>query len=258
MTPVLLWCGVGSWLLMTGLWWRQRSTKNATSVDAFWAIGIAIETALLAWQAHGDVIRRTVIAALVGAWALRLSSHIYFDRVRTGVEDGRYTRFRNEWSAGAFYGLYIAQAVLVFLLPLTFLGGFRNETPFPSALDVLALSVWAIAIAGELTADRQLARFRSNPANKGKTCRDGLWKLSRHPNYFFEWTIWCAYIPLSIGSSSFFAALLGPALLLFLLLKVSGVPPTEAQALSSRGDDYRRYQQTTSVFVPWFPKKGAS
>ncbi len=255
MTTVLLFCGVGSFLLMTALWLRQRVTKNATSVDAFWALGIATETALLAWKADGDLIRRTVIAILVGAWALRLSSHIYFDRVRTGIEDGRYTRFRKEWSAGAFYGLYIAQAILVFLLPLTFLGGLRNATVFPSTLDFLALMIWALAIGGEFVADRQLTRFRSNPANKGRTCRDGLWKLSRHPNYFFEWLIWCAYIPLSIGSHTFFVALIGPALLLFLLLKVSGVPPTEAQALSSRGDDYRNYQKTTSVFVPWFPKK---
>jgi steroid 5-alpha reductase family enzyme len=115
-----------------------------------------------------------------------------------------------------------------------------------------------VAIAGEAIADRQLARFRAHPANRGKTCRVGLWSVSRHPNYFFEWLIWCAYIPLSIGSPLFFAALLGPVLLLVFLLKVSGVPPTEAQAVSSRGEDYRRYQRTVSVFFPWFPKEDRS
>lgn len=242
---------------MTLLFFRHQATKNSTSVDAFWAAGIGIETALIAWKAEGDVLRRVVIAALVGAWAIRLAGHLYFDRVLTGIEDGRYTRFRREWSAAGFYGLYAGQAALIFLLPLTFLGAFANQTPFPSALDILALALWAIAIFGEFTADRQLARFRGNPSNKGKTCRDGLWRYSRHPNYFFEWLIWCAYIPLAVGSPYFLVSLLGPALLLFFLLKVSGVPPTEAQALTSRGNDYREYQRTTSVFVPWFPKGGS-
>ena len=244
--------------VMTLFYFRQRITKNATSVDAVWALGIGIHTAFLSWRAEGDEARRWVIAVLVGIWAARLAGHLYVDRVRTGIEDGRYATFRREWNEVAFYGMYVVQGILVFLLPLTFLGALKNPAEFPSMLDLVALALWAISIGGEWTADRQLARFRSNPTNRGRTCREGMWRYSRHPNYFFEWLIWCAYIPLSIGSPLFFVALLGPALLLFLLLKVSGVPPTEAQALSSRGDDYRRYQQSTSVFFPWFPKGGAS
>lgn len=254
MTGLFLVFAVGSIVLMTGMWWRQRFTKNATSVDVAWSLGIAAETAILAWASDGAPLRRIVIAVLVSAWAIRLSAHLYFDRVVTGIEDGRYARFRREWSQIAFFGLYMAQAALVFLLPLTFLGAFRNPNPFPGLLDILALVLWAIAVGGESTADRQLAKFRANPANKGRTCREGLWKYSRHPNYFFEWTIWCAYIPMAVGSSSLWLSLLGPALLLFLLFKVSGIPPTEAQAVASRGDDYRNYQKTTSAFFPWFPK----
>lgn len=255
MSGLLVFFAAASFLLMTGLWWRQRFTKNATSVDVAWSLGIAVETAILAWASDGDVLRRMVVCVLVSAWAIRLSSHLYFDRVVTGIEDGRYARFRREWSQTAFFGLYMAQAALVFLLPLTFLAAFKNPNPFPGALDILALILWAIAVGGEATADRQLARFRANPANKGRTCREGLWKYSRHPNYFFEWLIWCAYIPMAIGSSSsVLVSLMGPALLLFLLLKVSGIPPTEAQAVASRGDDYRQYQKTTSAFFPWFPK----
>ena len=255
MTQLLTGCAVGAVVLMTLMWLRQRATKNANAVDVAWSIGIAVETALLAWKADGDIVRRVVIAALVGVWATRLSTHLFLDRVLKGAEAGTYRRFRRDGSQPAFYGLYLAQAALVFLLPLTFLGGLVNTSPFPSALDVLALALWFFSIGGEALADRQLARFRENPANKGKVCREGLWKYSRHPNYFFEWLIWCAYIPLAIGSSYFLSALLGPALLLFFLLKVSGVPPTEAQALSSRGEAYRHYQRTTSVFVPWFPKE---
>lgn len=240
---------------MTALWARQLKTRNATAVDAVWAVLIGLQTVAMAALATGDPVRRLVIAVLVGGWALRLSLHLYLDRVRTGVEDGRYARFRREWSQGAFYGLYVAQAALSYTLPLTFLGGLMNASPFPSALDVLALAAWAVCVFGEWTADRQLARFRAVPSNKGRTCREGLWRYSRHPNYFFEWLIWCAYIPLAVGSPYAWAALIGPSMLLFFLLKVSGVPPTEAQALASRGDDYRDYQRTTSVFVPWFPKE---
>jgi steroid 5-alpha reductase family enzyme len=106
-------------------------------------------------------------------------------------------------------------------------------------------------------ADRQLTRFRADPANKRKTCRRGLWRYSRHPNYFFEWLLWTSYVPLSWGSPIFALSLLGPGLLFLFLTRVSGIPPTEAQALASRGDDYRAYQRTTSAFFPWFPRGDA-
>ncbi len=244
--------------LMTFLWARQLKTKNATPVDAAWAIGIGVQTICLALLSQGDPVRRLVIAGLVGIWAVRLSGHIYFDRIRSGQEDGRYTRFRREWSPVAFYGLYAAQAALVYLLPLTFWGALGNISMFPTTWDFLAVGIWALSLLGEAAADRQLARFRAHPDHRGKTCRQGLWKYSRHPNYFFEWLLWCSYIPLSIGSNSFFISLLGPGLLLLLLLKVSGIPPTEAQALESRGDDYRDYQRTTSAFLPWFSKGARS
>jgi steroid 5-alpha reductase family enzyme len=247
-TPVIF-------LFFAGLWLRQRAVRNATSVDAWWALGVGLHTAALAWRADGDAVRRSVIAVLVALWSLRLSGHLFFDRVLGGKpEDGRYARFRRKWSQAAFFGLYMAQAALVVLLPMTFLGAFHNSKPFPSPADVAALCVWFAAVGGEALADRQLARFRADPANKGKTCRAGLWRYSRHPNYFFEWLLWCAYVPLSFGSRLFWPALLGPGLLLFLLLKVSGIPPTEEQALASRGDDYREYQRTTSAFFPWVPR----
>ncbi len=258
MKTTLIISAIVSWAVMTLLWLRQRKTHNATSVDMVWAFGIGLETIALAVVMEGHPLRRAVIAGLVSLWSLRLGGHLFFDRVKSGVEDGRYTRFRREWNAVAFYGLFVAQAVLVFLLPLTFLGGFSSERPFPSSLDIIAFALWSASILGEGIADRQLARFRADPANKGRTCREGLWRFSRHPNYFFEWLIWCAYIPFAVGSAHFFTALLGPSLLLFFLLKVSGIPPTEAQALESRGDDYRRYQRTTSAFIPWFPKEERS
>ena len=104
-------------------------------------------------------------------------------------------------------------------------------------------------------ADRQLVRFKRRPESRGKTCREGWWRYSRHPNYFFEWLHWWSYVALAAGSSYWWVTLLAPAAMLHFLLNVTGIPPTEAQALASRGEDYRQYQRTTSVFIPWFPKK---
>ncbi|MGE3509911.1 MAG: DUF1295 domain-containing protein, partial [Vicinamibacterales bacterium] len=107
------------------------------------------------------------------------------------------------------------------------------------------------------TADLQLRRFKASPRRGSRTCRDGLWRYSRHPNYFFEWLVWVAYALFAAASSWGFVAFACPVVMLYLLFRVTGIPATEAQALASRGDDYRDYQATTSAFVPWRPRVSA-
>jgi steroid 5-alpha reductase family enzyme len=114
--------------------------------------------------------------------------------------------------------------------------------------------VWLIAVAGETIADRQLARFRRDPANRGQVCRAGLWRYSRHPNYFFEWVHWLSYVLIGHGE---WLTWIGPVGMLLFLFRVTGIPYTEMQALKSRGDRYREYQSTTNVFFPWFPRSVA-
>ena len=121
--------------------------------------------------------------------------------------------------------------------------------------DLVAVLIWCVSVGNTILADRQLARFKQRPENRGKTCRAGWWRYSRHPNYFFEWLHWWAYVVLSIGSSYWWVTLVAPLVMLHFLLNVTGIPPTEAQALASRGDDYRQYQRTTSAFIPWFPSR---
>jgi steroid 5-alpha reductase family enzyme len=129
-----------------------------------------------------------------------------------------------------------------------------SSTPPATWLVVLGVALWFAGIGGVTLADAQLARFKRSGDSHGRTCREGLWRYSRHPNYFFEWVHWCSYVPLAAASPWWWAPILVAAALLYFVLFVTGIPPTEAQSVASRGEDYRDYQRTTSAFVPWPPR----
>ena len=153
-----------------------------------------------------------------------------------------------------FFGFFQAQALLTAVFAVPFLVvALAPERPPLGAL-IAAVVIWLAAVSGETWADRQLAVWRADPTHRGRTCRTGLWRYSRHPNYFFEWLHWWSYPLLAWGAPEWWLTLLGPALMLYTLLKVTGIPYTEQQALASRGDDYRAYQRSTSAFIPWWPK----
>lgn len=240
---------------MTALWARQLRTRDATSVDVAWALclgGLVVAYALLS---DGNAARRVLVAALAAGWALRLAAHLLVHRIGRGSgEDGRYRAMREHWGPRSplrFLAVYHVQAfaaALMSLPPLGALGGGPLD-----GWAAAGVAVWILAIAGEGLADRQLARFRADPANRGRTCRAGLWRYSRHPNYFFEWLHWWAYVLVGRGAP---LTWLGPALMLLFLYRLTGIPWTERQALKSRGEDYRSYQRTTSAFFPWFPREG--
>ncbi len=241
--------------MMTGLWLIQRRTHNAGIVDAGWAAGIAILGVLYAVTSDGYLPRRILVAVLIGTWAFRLAAYLVMDRVRGRPEDGRYATLRKEWGARAERRLFFffqSQALFVVFFSLPVLVVTRYPQAGWSVWDVAGVLIWCISVGNTVLADRQLARFRAQPGNRGKTCRAGWWRYSRHPNYFFEWLHWWSYVALAAGG---WIALLAPVAMLYLLFRVTGIPPTEAQALTSRGEDYRSYQRTTSVFFPWFPKR---
>ncbi len=252
---LVAWLGMA--IMMSFLYYVGRTTKNAGIVDAGWAMGLAILALAYAWAAPGFLQRRIIVGALGGIWALRLGLYLTFDRVIGKPEDGRYLALREKWGDRAdrnFFLFFQAQATWDVLFSLPFLAVAFNPRPALGVTDALGVLVWLVAVAGESVADRQLARFRENPENSGKVCNRGLWRYSRHPNYFFEWIHWFAYIFLSIGSPYLWLAIMGPVVMGIFLFKITGIPYTEQQAILTRGDAYREYQQTTSVFIPWFPK----
>ncbi len=261
----LVWGGVLVSLLFLGLWARQQVTRDATPVDVGWAGSIGL-LALLYWlgpvvwsgQSPFDGGRTAVIALLGAGWAFRLAVFLYWTRVRGHrEEDGRYQALRRGWGSQAsafFFVFYQVQALLAWLFAGPIFLAMHARTEWGVG-DAVGIAIWLTSVVGEAIADTQLAAFREDPANKGQVCRAGLWRYSRHPNYFFEWLHWWAYVAMAFSTPWGWVTLGAPALMLLFLFKITGIPATEAQAVRSRGDAYREYQRTTSVFVPWFPVK---
>ena len=239
-------------------WLIQRRTRNAGIVDAIWSACMAAAALFYAGVGSGGLVSRLAVAMLGGVWGSRLCMHI-LSRVLNEPEDGRYRYLREYWrdDQRMFFGFFMAQALLTALFSLPFYAVAENPRDALSVWCVCGLTIWIVSVAGESIADAQLSHFRKNPQNRGKTCRVGLWRYCRHPNYFFEWLHWFTYVFLSVGAPfpAWLLSFLGPTLMLASLCWISGIPFTEAQALRSRGDDYREYQRTTSMLIPWFPKK---
>ena len=243
-------------LVVGAVWVLHLRLKNAGVIDVAWGVNLALMALLYASLADGWAARRWLVAAMVGLTGLRLSWHIA-RRTFGHPEDGRYAGIRAAFRTNVplkFLRFFVFQGVIASLLSLPFLVASRNTTPAFHPLEIAALVLFAIGMAGEALADAQLEAFKADPATRGTACRRGLWRYSRHPNYFFEWLLWVSYWLFACASPWGWATLFAPALMLWVLLRVTGVAITEAHCLQTRGDDYRRYQQTTSAFVPWFPR----
>ena len=262
MTPTPLTLVLFGWLIMAVimlvLWVFQRAHRDAGIVDVGWAAGLGILAIFYAALADGDLTRRIAVGGLVALWSFRLAIYLLINRVIGKPEDGRYQALRENWKDKVqpfFFFFFQAQGLLDVILSLCFLLPMFNKTAGLQPLEYAGVAIWLISVIGESLADAQLAAFRADPATKGQTCRRGRWQYSRHPNYFFEWLHWWTYVAFSITLPFGWLSLIGPALMLFLILKVTGIPPTEERALRSRGDDYREYQRNVSAFFPWFPRR---
>lgn len=242
-------------------WLWQLRTRNAGMVDAVWAftLGALAVVYAAAGTAPGPV--PLLLALMGGLWGARLGLYLW-RRNHGKPEDWRYAQLRRDWGARAdakmlaffqFQNVFTLALAASAFLPVA----YRTGAPGGAAI-AAAVAIWLAAVAGEALADAQMARFRRNPANKGRVCREGFWNYSRHPNYFFECVHWLAYAPLALagntGSPAAWASLAAPAIMAFLLLKLSGVPLMEAE-MAKRKRGYADYMRTTPVLIPGFPKQ---
>lgn len=241
-------------LLMVAVWVSSLVLRNAGIVDVAWSASFLPVAAGYAWLADGWLPRDVVLTAMVAAWSLRLAAHL-FVRVKAEhpQEDSRYAALRAAWGTSANSRMLVffeVQALAALVLTVPFAVAARTATPAFSWLEWTGVAVWAVGFMGETLADRQLARFRGDPANKGQVCQQGLWRYSRHPNYFFEWIVWCGFGIFALGSPGGWLGLHVIPLMFYVMRYGTGVPHAEASSLRSRGDRYRAYQRTTNVFFP--------
>lgn len=245
--------------------WRVAVVQhNAGWVDVGWSFTLVLLVGWFAIWADGVVWRRIFYLLLPAYWGLRLARHILARLLREEFEDPRYRELRRHWGLSAdrnFFFFFQAQGLANLLLAAPILLLMQSQRTAVSIFDILGALLMIGAIYGESVADRQLVRWKANPANKGRTCREGLWAVSRHPNYFFEWLHWVAWPVLGLAvmgtplAHLWPVTLLGPVIMLVLLMQFTGIPYTEKQAIRSKGEDYQKYQREVSKFFPWFVRK---
>ncbi|MDP4594926.1 MAG: DUF1295 domain-containing protein [Beijerinckiaceae bacterium] len=247
---------------MTLAWIVQQRSGQSGWVDVCWTFCTGIAGAAAALGAlfiHPDALRPLIVALFAGVWSLRLGMHI-IGRTRGAGDDPRYAKMRADWGDDAprrmFVLLQVQALVSVPLVLAIVLAAWNVERPL-GFQDAFAALVLVLAITGEGIADAQLRRFAKNPANHGQICKTGLWRWSRHPNYFFEWLVWLAYpifaINLDLSYGWGLLTLGAPVCMYWLLTRVSGVPLLEDHMVRKHGDRYRDYQSTTSAFFPMPP-----
>jgi steroid 5-alpha reductase family enzyme len=238
------------------VWFISYRVDNYGFLDVVWSLSVAVLAPLYAVLGNGLPARRIAFALVGAAWSLRLGVYILIRVCRHHPdEDKRYRTLRQKWPGPArFFLFFELQAVIALIFSLPFLLAALNTRPTWGVLERVGLAVAACATIGEWISDRQAQRFKANAANYAKVVDVGLWRYSRHPNYFFESMVWWGFFIAALYFDYGWITVICPLLMLYILLQVTGIPLTEKHSLESRGEAYRAYQRTTSRFIPWFRK----
>ena len=256
-TNLFLLSGAAILLLMTLLWLLSLTLKNSSIVDIFWGFGfILIVWLVFALAPQGYLPRRQLVAILVTVWGVRLALHIG-SRNWGKAEDFRYASWRKEngprWWWVSYFKVFLLQGLIMWMLSAPLITA--QTSGFPAILtpmDLLGMCIWGAGLFFETVADAQLAYFKKNPTNRGRILTSGLWKFSRHPNYFGEAVLWWGYYLLALAAGAGWTVF-APLLMTILLVKVSGVSMLEKTLKSKPG--YEEYMNNTNAFVPWLPKR---
>ena len=248
----LLYGQVGCSIVMFIGWMVAISIKNSSYVDVLWAYGVGILGLyfLSSQSSDCDPGRLALFQGLVGVWSIRLGTHL-LRRCWGKPEDARYTYLREYLGKKAnlgFFCFFQVQAFWTVLFASPFLILVQNQTPL-GFWDHIGAMIWILGFIGVSLADKQLQAFKSQPQRSRKdVCNSGLWKYSRHPNYFFEWVLWLGYIPLGVHAEGWLWLFLIPPVLYLFLTKITGIPFVEARKIEVSGEAYRSYVENTSSF----------
>jgi len=244
-------------MMITG-WLISLAYRNVTIVDSLWGLGFVLIAWLTFFMSDGVWSRKMLIAVLVTLWGLRLSIYLSWRNWGKG-EDPRYGSWREKsgdrfWLV-SLYKVFILQALFLWVISLVLQIGQLAPTPEKLAwLDGLGAIVWLIGFTFESLGDWQLARFKSDPASKGRVMDRGLWAYTRHPNYFGEFLVWWGIFLITLSTPNSWWTILSPVIISAVLLKMTGIPLTEKGLLKNR-PGYSEYVRRTSAFVPWLPAK---
>jgi steroid 5-alpha reductase family enzyme len=244
--------------MMTLLWIISVFVKNVSIVDLFWGLGFVMTASFYFLKTGCFATRKTILLILVAIWGIRLSGYLAWRNIGKG-EDFRYRQFRMKYGENrywwiSFFQTFLLQGILMWLISLPLLGAQYNEQNNTlTILDWIGIFLWITGFFFESLGDLQLASFKSNPANKGKVMDRGLWKYTRHPNYFGDAAVWWGYGFLCLAAGSYLPVI-GSILMTALIIKVSGVALLE-KSLNEQKPGYKEYIEKTSAFLPWFPKK---
>ena len=252
---LFLYSGIAILSMMVLLWLLSLALKNASIVDIFWGIGFVIVTWLAFSLGGGYIPRKQLVAVLVTTWGLRLALHIGV-RNWGKPEDFRYAKWRQEngprWWWFSFFQVFLLQGVLMWIISAPLIAAQTSGYPvIITPLDMIGVVLWLIGMFFEALGDLQLMLFKANPANKGKLLTTGVWRFTRHPNYFGESALWWGYYIIALASGSWWTVF-SPIIMTWLLLRVSGVAMLERTMKVKSG--YEEYMKNTSAFFPWFPK----
>lgn len=244
--------------MMTLLWIISIPIKNVSIVDMFWGFGFVVACSVYFLTTEGNDIRKIILLILVAIWGLRLSFYLAWRNLGKG-EDFRYKKFRKDYGEHrywwiSFFQTFLLQGILMWLISAPLLGAqYFGQEKTLSILDYIGMIIWLIGFIFEAGGDYQLARFKSNLANKGKVLDKGFWHYTRHPNYFGDAAVWTGFGIICISAGSYLPVL-GSVLMIAVIIKVSGVALLE-KTLKVTKPEYKDYIEKTSAFIPWFPKK---
>jgi steroid 5-alpha reductase family enzyme len=244
-------------IMMTILWIVSIFIKNAGIVDIFWGIGFVLLAFYYYFQTGGWETRKIILVVLVCLWGLRLSLYLAWRNWGKG-EDFRYRQFRQKYGPHrywwfSFFQVFLLQGILMWLISAPLLGAqYYTSHAKLNMLDILGVLVWFIGVIFEAGGDFQLTRFKVNPQNKGKVLDTGLWKYTRHPNYFGDSCVWWGYGLICLAGGSYIPVY-GSILMTALIIRVSGVFLLE-RSLAQTKPEYHDYIKKTSTFFPWPPK----